>query len=264
MSSILQRICDERRADVAAAKQKRPLEQLRAAAAELAPTRSLKKAIATRRAAGARAVIAEIKRASPSKGPIHPHVDVAVQAAAYVGGGAAGISVLTEPRHFWGSDEDLQAVRRVAPETPILRKDFTVDPYQIWEARLLGADVVLLLVNVLGAQTRHFLDEAKAAGMEALVEVHNEAELEIAIAAQADIIGINARNLNTFETRLEWVEAIIGRVPASVLAVAESGIATREDLERLQRAGAAAFLIGEALMRQPNPAAALAAWGAAV
>lgn len=262
MNDVLARICARRQDDVAALAAQRPLAELRAAVRDLPPARSLLGAAASARSAGRRAFIAEIKRASPSRGLIDGDVDPGRQAAAYAGAGAVAISVLTEPHEFLGSDDDLRAARAAAPETVLLRKDFTVDPWQIWEARLLGADVILLLVNVLGERLEGLLEVAEAAGLEALVETHDAEELALARQAGARIIGVNARNLRTFETRLEWVEAVIGGIPGDCLAVAESGIHSLADVERLEAAGAGAFLVGEALMRSGDPAATLRDWGA--
>lgn len=262
MNDVLVRICDRRRFDVEAARVERPLEELRTTVAALPPVRSLAGRIGVIRASGRRAFITEIKRASPSKGLINPNVDPADRAQRYAAAGAAGISVLTEPHEFLGSDEDLRAARLAAGDTPILRKDFTVDPWQIWESRALGADAILLLVNVLGDRVREFLGVAAEAGVEALVETHDAAELELAIDAGATLIGINARNLRTFETSLDIVESLIGRVPSGRVAIAESGIASLADVERLERAGAQAFLVGETLMRTDDPGRLLASWGA--
>lgn len=262
MNDVLTRICDRRRGDVAALSAARPLSDLQRQAGALPPVRSLSGRIGAIRAAGARAFIAEIKRASPSKGVIDAGVDPADRAARYAAAGVAGISVLTEPHEFLGSDDDLLAARLAAPTVPILRKDFTVDPWQIWEARVLGADAVLLLANVLGERVADFLAVAAEAGVEALVETHDAAELELALRAGATLIGVNARNLRTFATDLGIVERLIGRIPAGRIAVAESGIRDVGDVDRLAAAGAGAFLVGETLMRSDDPGRLLLAWGA--
>jgi indole-3-glycerol phosphate synthase len=262
MNDVLARICDQRRADVAEASSTRPLSDLRRLAAGLPPVRSLSGRIGAIRAAGARAFIAEIKRASPSRGVINADVDPADRAARYAAAGVAGISVLTEPHEFLGTDEDLRAARLAAATVPILRKDFTVDPWQIWEARVLGADAVLLLVNVLGEKVAEYLAVAAEAGVEALVETHDAAELDLALRAGATLIGVNARNLRTFATDLGIVESLIGRIPAGRIAVAESGIRGRDDVDRLAEAGAGAFLVGETLMREADPGRLLHEWGA--
>ncbi len=262
MNDVLTRICERRKADVAQASAARPLADLRRQAAGLPPVRSLSGRIGAIRAADARAFIAEIKRASPSRGVINADVDPADRAARYANAGVAGISVLTEPHEFFGTDDDLRAARLAAPSVPLLRKDFTVDPWQVWEARVLGADVVLLLVNVLGEEIADYLAVAAEAGVEALVETHDAAELDLALRAGATLIGVNARNLRTFATDLGIVESLIGQIPAGRIAVAESGIQDREDVDRLARAGAGAFLIGETLMRESDPGRLLREWGA--
>lgn len=263
LPTVLDRICNRRRQDVAASARERPVEKLKEKIqAASRPVNSLAAAIAAKNTNARRAFIAEIKRASPSAGPIHPNVDVVAQAAAYAAGGATAISVLTEPHEFLGNDADLIAVRAANPKIPILRKDFTVDPYQIWEARALGADVVLLLVNVLGDKLAEFLAVADEAGLEAVVEVHDAAELQLALATPAKLIGINARNLKTFETKLEWVEELLVGMPERCIPIAESGVKTLDDVIRLENAGARAFLVGETLMRSEDPQTMLRQWGA--
>lgn len=263
MSTVLERICNRRRQDVAAAQAVLPLAKLREQSqAQARRALSLIAAIHAKQQAGQRAIIAEIKRASPSAGVIQGGVDAPKQAQGYVQGGAAAMSILTEPHEFLGRDDDLRQVRQFCPETPLLRKDFNVDPYQIWEAKAMGADVVLLLVNVLGDELQKFLDVAAEAELEALVETHDAAELKLALATDAKLIGINARNLKTFETRLEWVEELLAQMPGDRLAIAESGVKTLADIERLEKRGAAAYLIGETLMRASDPQALLRQWRA--
>ncbi len=199
-------------------------------------------------------VIAEIKRSSPSKGTIAEEVDAAQVAYDYLDAGASGISVLTDGPFFSGSLEDLSQVARIAHShpapRPVLRKDFLIDPYQVVEARAFGADAVLLIVSLLPSPTlRRMLAEVHWFGMEALVEVHDEAEVDAAVEAGAKIIGINNRDLKTFEVDLATTERLAPRVPTDRIVVAESGIHSRNDARRLTAAGAHALLVGESLMR---------------
>lgn len=202
-------------------------------------------------------VIAEVKRASPSKGVIAPTLDAAAQAEAYVQGGAAAISVLTEPTAFAGSIDDLAAVSaRVA--VPVIRKDFLVDPVQLWEARAAGASAALLIVRALPeALLRVLLAEAAAAGLEALVEVRDEPELERALAAGARVIGVNNRNLETLEIDPRTAPGLIPHIPTTCIAVAESGMQTVADLQAAAAAGADAVLVGSAISAAADPAAAV-------
>jgi indole-3-glycerol phosphate synthase len=205
------------------------------------------------------AIIAEHKRRSPSAGPIRPGSSVAEIARAYERGGAAAMSVLTEQRHFDGSLDDLRAAAR-ACELPLLRKDFVIDRYQLAEAAAAGAAAVLLIVAALDpAQLRALADEAAARGLDALVEVHDEAELEVALAAGAGIVGINNRDLRDFSVDVERTFALRDRVPAGVLVVSESGISAPAQLARLERSGVDAALVGERLMRAPDPGDELSA-----
>ncbi len=203
-------------------------------------------------------VIAEVKRRSPSKGLIREDFDPVWIARCYAEAGAACISVLTDAKFFGGSLDDLVAVR-AAVDRPIIRKDFVIDTYQIDEARLAGADAVLLIVSALDDPTLSALfAHAKQLGLDVLVEVHDEIELERARALGADLVGVNNRNLKTFEVDLGTTERLAARIAdPEVVLVAESGIATAADIARLERAGAAGFLIGESLMRQPHPGKAL-------
>jgi indole-3-glycerol phosphate synthase len=208
------------------------------------------------------AVIAEVKRASPSKGPIAPGLDAAAQARAYQHGGAAAVSVLTEPTRFAGSLADLAAV--AATGVPALRKDFVVDRYQIWEARAAGAAAVLLIVAALDDRTLAGLhEEATEAGLDALVEVHDAEEAARAGAIGARIVGVNARNLRTFEVDPQAFARLRPSLPTAALAVAESGISTAEQVRAAAACGADAVLVGESLVRAPDPAAAVAALVAA-
>ena len=194
-------------------------------------------------------IIAEFKRASPSKGVINDVADVAHQVRNYEDQGAVAISVLTEEQYFKGSLEDLQAAR-AAVRLPILRKDFTVDEFQIYEAAAAGADAILLIVAILTAQeVKDFSGIAKRLGMDSLVEVHTAAELEIAIECEAEIIGINNRNLKTFEVSLDVSRDLIAQHPSGALMISESGISSREEIEELRSLGFNGFLVGESLMR---------------
>jgi indole-3-glycerol phosphate synthase len=199
-------------------------------------------------------VIAEFKRRSPSAGPLGMDLDAAAQAVAYVNGGAAAISVLTEPDYFSGSIADLAAVR-AAVDLPILRKDFIVDERQIVQSRAIGADAVLLIVAALEtAELESFLTVAREVGIAALVEAHDESEAQIAVDLGADLIGINNRNLQTFETDLAVAERVSTQLPTSSVLVAESGVSTLEGASRMAAAGYDAVLVGEALVRAADPA----------
>ncbi|HZK49330.1 MAG TPA: indole-3-glycerol phosphate synthase TrpC [Thermoleophilia bacterium] len=202
------------------------------------------------------ALIAEIKRRSPSKGDLRPELDPVSLALAYQRAGACAISVLTEPDHFGGSFEDLAAVSR-AVEIAVLCKDFVVDPSQINRARAAGADLVLLMVAVLGRETGRFVSLARCAGLEPLVEVHTGPELDLALAAGARLVGVNNRDLRTLSVDLDVCRSLLPRIPTRIHAVAESGMATAEDLEDLALHGARAFLVGEALVTARDPGAAL-------
>lgn len=256
--SILDTIVAQRRKDVAAAKDAVPAESLLGRLWEVPPPIDF---VARLRAAAPLAVMAEIKRASPSKGDIAPGVDAAEQACRYAAAGAAAISVLTEPTWFKGSLADLAAARRAVDhmrtERPaLLRKDFVVDPYQVFEARLNGADAILLIVACLDdADLRELSDCARVLGMEPLVEVNNEAEMKRALACGARVIGVNNRDLRTFTVDLGTTGRLAGMAGDDVIVAALSGIATRADVERFERAGATAVLVGEALMRAADPAA---------
>jgi len=246
-------ILERRREAVAAARALRPLDALEDAIAAAPPARRDFRAAL---AAPGLSIIAELKRRSPSGGALKLAADAGATAAAYHAAGARALSVLTEPEHFGGALEDLRLARRAAP-VPALRKDFIVDPYQIAESRLAGADAVLLIVAALGVRTAEYLGLAAAAGLDALVEVHDEAELDVALDAGAEIVGINNRNLTDLSVDLGVFERLAARIPAGVIKVAESGVETRADAERMRRAGADALLIGTALMKAADPAAKL-------
>ncbi len=199
-------------------------------------------------------VIAEIKRRSPSRGVIDADLDVAARASAYVEGGADAISVLTEPEFFAGSMEDLDRVRSVV-DVPVLRKDFTLAPSQIWEARAGGADAVLLIVAALAqGELEELIAVADDVGVDAIVETHDSGEVERAVAGGARILGVNNRNLKTFETDLAVAEGLAGSLPAGVVTIAESGVSSPRGAARMARAGYDAILVGEALVRSGDPA----------
>ena len=208
-------------------------------------------------AAGEAAVIAEIKKASPSKGVIREDFDPVAIAEAYQRGGAACLSVLTD-RDFFQGHEDYLSAAREACDLPVIRKDFIVDPYQVVEARAIGADCILLIVAALDDATLAELDAAaRELGMDVLVEVHDRTELERALRLELDLVGINNRNLRTFETRLETTLDLLDAVPPGCLVVTESGIHGRADVARMRASGVHAFLVGEAFMRAEDPGAEL-------
>lgn len=213
--------------------------------------------------AGGLSVIAEIKRRSPSAGAIREAVEPSQQARRYAAGGAAALSVLTDGPHFGGSLDDLRAARAAVP-LPVLRKDFVVDAYQVHEAAAAGADAVLLIVRALSAgRLRELLRCCESLGLDALVEVHDADEIDAALEAGARVIGVNNRDLTTFEVRIERCLELAQRIPRSCVRVAESGIATAQDAARVRAAGYDAVLVGEALMRADDPAALIAAMKAA-
>lgn len=256
-STILEAIVAQRVQDVRAAKQMVPADALRAKLDEAPRPTDF---VARLRAAAPMALIAEVKRASPSKGDIAPAANAAERALQYAGGGAAAISVLTEPTWFKGTLDDMLAARRaveaMGPKRPaILRKDFLVDDYQVLEARASGADAVLLIVASLSqsALTR-LLACTRLLGMEALVEVNNAEEMERAAKAGARVIGINNRDLRSFTVDLGTTDRLAGGAPAGTLLAALSGISTRDDVTRFEAAGAGAVLVGEALMNGADPA----------
>lgn len=226
------------------------LAGLRARAVGMAATRSLAEALAS----PGMSVIAEVKRRSPSRGELSAGLDPARQSLAYQQGGAAAISVLTEPQFFDGSLDDLEAVR-AAVTIPVLRKDFIIEPAQVWESKLAGADAILLIVAALGdLQLEELIAEAGLAGMDALVEVHTSSEARTAMAAGASIVGVNNRDLGSFEIDLGTAESLAGLITDAPVRIAESGIFTAEDSTRMAAAGYQAVLVGEALVRAADPA----------
>ena len=249
--SILERIVEAKRAEVAAARKRSPEVEMQ----DAPPARDFVAALRARRPA----VIAEVKRASPSKGVLRENFDPAAIARSYEKHGAACMSVLTDREFFQGAPEHLVAAR-AACQLPVLRKDFLIDPWQVAESRALGADCVLLIVACLeDAQMRELEGAALAAGMAVLVEVHDGAELERALRLKTPLIGINNRNLRTFETRLETTLDLLPRVPRDRIVVTESGILSAADVARMRNRGVETFLVGEAFMRAADPGAALAA-----
>jgi indole-3-glycerol phosphate synthase len=254
--SILDRIVAYKKEEVAAAKARTPLAELEEQALDACCVRDFFGALSRKWAKTEPGLIAEVKKASPSRGLIRPDFDPAAIAKAYEGGGAACLSVLTDGPSFQGSPEALIAARS-ATRLPVLRKDFLVDPYQVVEARAMGADCILVIMACTAdALAAELVSTARALDMSILVEVHNEEELERALMLDCWLIGINNRDLNSFETRLETTEYLAQLVPPGRIIVSESGIFTPSDIDRLTRAGACAFLVGESLMRQPDIEAA--------
>ncbi|HMS57250.1 MAG TPA: indole-3-glycerol phosphate synthase TrpC [Tepidiformaceae bacterium] len=255
--TILDRIVAQRQLDVRAAKEAMPFPELQARVRQAPPACDF---AARLRAAAPMALIAEVKRASPSKGDIAPGINAARQAMQYARAGAAAISVLTEPTWFKGTLDDMLQVRlavgQLEARPAVLRKDFIIDPYQVLEARAYGADALLLIVAALDdANLRGLLEFSRECGMEPLVEVNNAAEMERAIAAGATVIGVNNRDLRSFTVDLGTTDRLAGMVPEGTVLAALSGIATRADVERFAAAGASAVLVGEALMTTGDPAA---------
>jgi indole-3-glycerol phosphate synthase len=262
MSDILDRIVAVKREEVAAGRARRSLASWRAEAESAEARRDVRGFTAALRrkiAAGEAAVIAEVKKASPSKGVLREHFVPAEIAASYSQHGAAALSVLTDERFFQGSAAYLQQAR-AACTLPVLRKDFMIDEHQVVEARALGADCVLLIAACLAdAQMADLEACALALGMDVLVEVHDGAELDRALRLKTPLLGINNRNLKTFEVTLDTTIGLLPQVPADRLLVTESGILARADVERMRAAGVHGFLVGEAFMRAADPGAALAA-----
>jgi indole-3-glycerol phosphate synthase len=258
MSDILNRIVAVKREEIAAAQAVRDIASLRRDAESRGGQRDFTAALRDQIAAGHAAVIAEVKKASPSKGVLREHFVPAEIAASYARHGAACLSVLTDVQFFQGATAYLEQAR-AACELPVLRKDFMVDPYQVFEARAMGADCILLIAACLDdAQMADLEAQAHALGMAVLVEVHDGAELDRALRLKTPLLGINNRNLRTFEVTLETTLGLLPRVPAGKLLITESGILGRADVERMRAAQVHGFLVGEAFMRAPDPGAALA------
>ena len=248
-----------KRAEVAAAKASIPETEMGRRASSVPAPRDFVSALRNKIQSGEAAVIAEIKRASPSKGVMREPFDAAEIARSYAAGGAACISVLTDREFFQGAPEHLSAAR-AACALPALRKDFVFDPYQVLEARAMGADCILLIAACLSAAEMKALEDvAQGLGMAVLVEVHDAAELEAALALRTPLIGVNNRDLRTFETRIETTLGLLERMPADRIVITESGIASPADVARLRSHGVNAFLVGEAFMRAPDPGRALRA-----
>ena len=256
--TILDRIVERKREEVAARRAVRSLADVTAAAADAAPTRGFRRALAERIAGGKPAVIAEIKKASPSKGVIRPNFAPVEIARSYAAHGAACLSVLTDVDFFAGSDDYLVAAR-AAVTLPVLRKDFVVDPWQVYETRALGADCMLLIVSALDImQLTELYWLGRSLGLDILIEVHDGNELAAALSLAPDLVGINNRDLKSFTTRLETTWDLLPRVPRDVLLVTESGINSADDVAGMRARAVNAFLVGEAFMRAPDPGRALA------
>ncbi len=245
---VLDEIISHKRSELALRQHRRPVADLVAACRRLPPALDFEAALRPSLRDRVR-LVAEVKKASPSQGVLNAHLDPVAQAESYAGAGAAAISVLTDEKYFRGRLEDLVAVR-AAVGIPLLRKEFIVEEYQLWESRAAGADAVLLIVAALDPQSlRDLMQAARGIGLATLVEVHTQPELELALRADASVIGVNNRDLQTLRTSLDPSLALLPRIPAGPVAVSESGIATRADVEQVVAAGAHAILVGEGLVR---------------
>lgn len=253
MSTFLDEVVQRTRADVDARRQQVPLEALQERLEPAPRGRPFSEALVQEGIS----LIAEMKRSSPSKGPIRPDATVTDIVTAYEAAGASACSVLTEPHWFGGSLDDLREARG-ACGLPLIRKDFIVDPYQLVEARLAGADAILLIVAALGRdELTSLYDQAGEIGLDCLVEVHDDDEMETAVDCGVEIIGVNNRNLHTLEVDTDTALRLLVDAPAGTIVVAESGITSNDDVQRLEEAGVDAILVGEALMSQDDPAAAV-------
>jgi indole-3-glycerol phosphate synthase len=258
MSDILNKIIATKQREVATAKQQKPLDQVQTEAQAASAPRDFVDAIRAKIADKKAAVVAEIKKASPSKGVIRADFRPTEIAKSYEQGGAACLSVLTDIEYFQGSPEYLKQAR-AACNLPVLRKDFMIDPYQVYEARAMGADCILLIAAAIDLTTMRELESiAHNLGMAVLVEVHNGEELELALQLETPLLGINNRNLRTFEVTLDTTLGLLARIPQDKIVVTESGIFTTDDVALMRKNNVHTFLVGEAFMRQPDPGAALA------
>jgi indole-3-glycerol phosphate synthase len=252
MDDVLARICTDKRTEVERRKRARPLEAVATDARRASPPRGFRAALERTAAAGTPALIAEIKKASPSRGLIRADFEPRSLARAYAAGGAACLSVLTDEPYFQGRDEYLELARS-AVSLPVLRKDFMLDPYQVFEARAIGADCILLIMAALeDAEAAELESLAFDLGMDVLVEVHDAAEMARALRLGSKLIGVNNRNLKTLQVDLAVTEQLAPMVPKDRILVAESGLYATADLERMHRVGASVFLVGESLMRQAD------------
>ncbi len=258
MADILRRILETKRREIAIAQARMPLKEVQRLAKAAPPPRGFEAALRRRVAEGRPAVIAEIKRASPSMGLIRADFDPARIARSYAANGASCLSVLTDREYFGGSREDLQAAR-AACTLPVLRKDFIVDAYQVFESRGWGADCILLIVDAVRDDELSALERiARDIGLDVLVECHDAEQLERALRLETPLVGINNRNLKTFETRLETTLELVSSVPTERLLITESGVSTPDDVARLRGANVSAYLVGSALMAAIDPGLELA------
>jgi indole-3-glycerol phosphate synthase len=250
--SVLKQICDDKREHVRTRSEDIPLSQLEDKIQHLFPPRDFRQAIAGKKESGKIALIAEIKRASPSRGVLRWDFDPAEIAKTYGTAGATCLSVLTDTPYFHGKDEHIEDVKSVSA-LPVLRKDFIIDPYQIYESRAIGADCILLILAALEPdQARELYGIAKNLSLDALVEVHNMEEIELALDFDADMIGVNNRDLETLTVDLQTALDLVGALPENIVKVAESGIRTHEQVEKLYDAGFNAILVGEHFMREED------------
>jgi len=257
MADVLQRILAVKAGEVARAKSVKALATVRDEANRAVPARDFVGSLRSRIAAGKPAVIAEVKKASPSRGVLRENFDPAAIAASYERHGAACLSVLTDEQFFQGALDHMKQAR-AACGLPVLRKDFTIDPYQVFEARAAGADCILLIVAALEDGRMQELEAAAGeAGLAVLVEIHDAAELERALKLKTPLIGVNNRNLRTFETRIQTTLDLMARMPRERIVITESGILAREDVQRLRAGQVGCFLVGEAFMRAADPGAEL-------